>query len=187
MKHLGLASFIALAATIGPAAAMESSVTAYVNSEVRDWFSVPQVLDAIAASNARTAGMTQNEILALDAQWTAEVGTNSILIDRILGSAVSDYLRAQVEATGGLVTEVIVMDAKGLNVAISDVTSDIYQGDEAKHQETFMVGPDAIHVSDVEFDESVQSYQMQVSFTVVDPTSGIPTGAVTIGLNAEMF
>lgn len=187
MKYLGFATIVALAMSVSPAASIESRVLDYVNAEVRGWFSVPLVIDAIAASNDRNAGLTMNEILALDAQWMAEIGMDSPLIGGILNSAVSDYLRAQMATTGGMVTEIILMDAKGLNVAISDVTSDIYQGDEAKHQQTYMIGPTAVHLSEVDFDESVQKYQMQVSFTVVDPVSGIPTGAATIGLNAEMF
>ncbi|MFD2854813.1 hypothetical protein ACFSZS_08595 [Seohaeicola zhoushanensis] len=78
------------------------------------------------------------------------------------------------------------MDNRGMNVAVSDVTSDFWQGDEAKFQQTFPRGPAALHVSEVELDESSQIYQAQVSFTVTD-AQGAPVGAVTIGLNAEAF
>jgi hypothetical protein len=77
------------------------------------------------------------------------------------------------------------MDARGLNVAASTPTSDYWQGDEAKFTDTYSQGPGAIHVGDVEFDESTQSYQGQVSIVVVDPDTGNPIGAITVGLNAE--
>ena len=67
------------------------------------------------------------------------------------------------------------------------MTSDYWQGDEEKHQLTFGAGPNAIHVSEVELDESTQSYQAQVSFTIIDPATGAGIGAATIGLNAEFF
>ena len=50
-----------------------------------------------------------------------------------------------------------------------------------------MKGPDAVHVSEVEFDESSQTYQMQVSMSVTDPASGAVIGAVTFGLDAQAF
>jgi hypothetical protein len=80
-------------------------------------------------------------------------------------------------------TEIFVMDNKGLNVGQSDVTSDYWQGDEAKWQKTYQVGPDAIHVSDVEQDESSQVFQAQVSVPVVD--GGQVIGAVTVGVNVD--
>ena len=44
-----------------------------------------------------------------------------------------------------------------------------------------------MHVSEIEFDESSQSYQMQVSVPLFDPASGVAVGAATFGLNAEAF
>ena len=61
-----------------------------------------------------------------------------------------------------------------------------WQGDEAKFQQTYSEGSSAIHIGEIEFDESSQTYQVQVSFTISDG-SGTPMGAATIGLNAEMF
>ncbi|CAN0599908.1 unnamed protein product, partial [Laminaria digitata] len=44
---------------------------------------------------------------------------------------------------------------------------------------------DAVHVSDVEEDESTQTLQSQLSMPVVDPASGQVIGAVTIGVNLD--
>ena len=77
------------------------------------------------------------------------------------------------EETGGAITEVFVMDAQGLNVAASGPTSDYWQGDEAKFQETYLKGAEAIHVSEVEFDESSQTYSVQVSVTSVTVPSRV--------------
>lgn len=180
-----ICSFAAVVALAAPAAA--SNYVDFVNSDVRPWFDTNAVLNAIKAANDANANLSENDILALDAEWRSAVGSENALIDGILDSGVSEYLRTQMEASAGRVTEVILMDAQGLNVAISGATSDYWQGDGAKHQMTYDVGPDAIHVSEIEFDESIQTYQVQVSFTIVDPESEVPLGAVTIGLNAELF
>jgi len=65
------------------------------------------------------------------------------------------------------------------------VTSDYWQGDEAKFTQTYAVGSDAVHFSDIDFDESSQSYQAQISFTIIDPASGAPIGAMTVGVLAD--
>lgn len=64
------------------------------------------------------------------------------------------------------------MDARGLNVAASDVTSDYWQGDEEKFSATHEVGAGALHISDVEMDKSTQRYQGQISLTISDPATG---------------
>ena len=44
-----------------------------------------------------------------------------------------------------------------------------------------------MHHGEVAFDESSQAYQAQVSFTISDPKTGRPIGAMTVGLNAELL
>lgn len=167
-----------------PSAAM----TAYVRESVMSWMNNPEIVNSVIARNVETAGLSEAEIIDLDNQWRAEVGTgNTPTIDSVLSAGASEILRSQMAEAGGMITEIFVMDARGLNVASSGVTSDYWQGDEAKFQQTHTVGPDAVHVGEIEFDESAQSYQGQVSFTLTDPASGDAIGAVTVGLNAEAF
>lgn len=47
------------------------------------------------------------------------------------------------------------------------------------------MGADAVHFSEIEFDESSQSYQAQISMTISDPATGAPIGAMTVGINAD--
>jgi hypothetical protein len=187
MKALPLALLLTLLPGLSAAGAIEDNMTSFINTEVRSKLADPVIIAAIKGANAASIILSQDDILALDGQWKAEVGKDGALIKGIAESPASALLRDYVLASEGKITEVILMDAKGLNVAISDVTSDYWQGDEDKHQQTYGIGPDAIHVSEVEFDESTQSYQAQVSFTITDPATGLGIGAATIGLNAESF
>jgi hypothetical protein len=104
-----------------------------------------------------------------------------------MGNPASAYLKKIEADSKGLFSEIFVMDAKGLNVAQSEVTSDYWQGDEPKWQQTFPKGKDAIHISDVEKDESTQTYESQVSVPVVDPANGSVIGAITVGVNVELL
>lgn len=182
-----LALIAATAPQIASAIEVTSTIENFVSSNILTWVEDAAVVSAIAAQNEMTAGYDAAQIDALDLQWRAEVGTASDLVDGVLLNQTSDFLRSQVAASDGRITEIILMDAQGLNVAASDATSDYWQGDEAKHQETYGVGPDAVHYGEIEFDESSQTYQAQISMTISDPATGAPIGAVTVGVDAEFL
>ncbi len=159
---------------------------AYFETDIAPQMAHEMIVSAIRAQNEAHAGITQARIDALDQAWMAEVGGSARpTIDPVMNSAVSGHLREIVAASGGRIADIFVMDYVGLNVGASHVTSDYWQGDEAKHQETHGIGPGAYHVSDVEFDESTQTYAVQVSMAIVDPGNGELIGAVTASIDAE--
>ncbi|AXS42496.1 hypothetical protein D1F64_07040 [Breoghania sp. L-A4] len=163
-------------------------LTELANGDIAAIAQSAEVVAAVKAQNAETSGYDQAKIDALDKQWRAEVGaSDQPLISATLAKPASVFLAGKREASGGLFSEIFVTDAKGLNVAQSDVTSDYWQGDEAKWQKSFPMGAGAIHLGDVEQDESTQAYQSQVSMTVTDPDSGEPIGAITVGVNVELL
>jgi len=158
----------------------------FLKSNIRAWAENPVLIEAINAQNAKNANIGQSDIDAMDKAWRAEVGQAATpTIDPVLHNAAADFLRQQVAASGGMITEVFAMDSHGLNVAASSVTSDMWQGDEAKFTESYGYGPDAVHLGDVEFDESTQTYQSQISIPLIDPASGALVGALTVGVNAD--
>ncbi len=145
-----------------------------------------QVVEAVRAQNAETTSLDQAAIDALDAQWRAEADAGGgPLIDRVLADPLSAFLKAQQDASDGLFVEVFVMDAKGLNVGQSAITSDYWQGDEAKWQQTFQAGPDAALIDEIDYDDSAAAFLSQVSTAVADPDTGSAIGAITVGVNVE--
>jgi hypothetical protein len=156
-------------------------------AQIRTAAQNPQVIAAIEAQNKVTAAYDAGKIDALDKQWRAEVDAASHpLIDATLGNAASTYL-SQVQAEAeGLFTEIFVMDAQGLNVAQSTVTSDYWQGDEDKFTESFGKGPSAVHIGEIEEDESTQTFQSQVSLPILD-AAGVPIGAITVGVDLSIL
>ncbi|PTW47645.1 hypothetical protein [Rhodovulum kholense] len=178
-----------LFAAPAPAADGDAAMAAFLENAIRPWAAAPVVIEAVEAQNAVTGGYSQEKIDELDAAWRAQLDSGSSdLISAVTDNAAAEFLRSQVDASNGKVTEVIVMDARGLNVATSGVTSDYWQGDEDKYSMTYSVGPDAVHFGEIELDESTQRYQAQISFTLVDPDSGAPIGAMTVAVDgAALF
>lgn len=177
------------AAFITPVAAdpeIEAAASAYLDGQAQSWLANPLIVRAINAQNEKHASIDQAGIDSLDKQWRKEsTAGNGPLIDEVMGNELSKFLVGIREESNGLLTEVFVMDANGLNVGQSDLTSDFWQGDEAKWQKTFQMGPDTVFVDEVELDESSQRYQTQVSYSITDPATGKVIGAVTIGIDAE--
>ncbi len=158
----------------------------FASSTVNKWLDNPTLIQAVKAQNAKHSSLSQSQIDKMDKQWRAEIGAASRpMIDRILANELSKFLAGAKNATGGLVTEVFVMDNKGLNVGQSDVTSDYWQGDEAKWKKTYLAGPNAMFIDEVEQDESTQMFQSQLSMSVIDPASGEVIGAITVGVNVD--
>jgi hypothetical protein len=180
-----LSAALVAAAPMVMAAEPNAAMKAYVDTQIMSWAMDPLIVGAITKQNMETAGFDAARIDDLDQTWRAEVGTGSALVDSVLTNAAADFLRGQIDASGGMITEVFIMDAQGLNVAASGATSDYWQGDEAKFQETYPLGVGAMHFGEIEFDESSQSYQAQISITITDPATGAAIGAMTVGIDAE--
>ena len=175
-----------LIATPGQDGVYRVPLQAYAKDELSTWLSDPRLILAIKAQNDKHADLNEEAIIALDKQWRAEAKSGGgPLISKLLSDPVSNWLLKQQQDTVGFVTEVFVMDNKGLNVAQSVETSDYWQGDEAKWQQTYSVGPDALHISEVEFDDSTGFYQSQASLPITDPLTGDVIGAVTFGINVQ--
>jgi hypothetical protein len=166
----------------------EKALKDLVESQLRAIAENPVVISAVSQQNTANAAVDQAAIDQLDKQWRSEVdGQDKALITRVLANELSGYLKRVSDDAGGLYTEIIVMDGKGLNVGQSNVTSDYWQGDEDKWMKTYPVGADAVFVDDVEMDESTQQLQSQVSFSIIDPASKQVIGAITFGVNLDQL
>lgn len=161
-------------------------VTAYVEANIRAWIEDPVIIEALKSQNIVNARLTQAAIDDLDATWRAEFASDvHPLIDTVTGNPLSAFLKDKQIASGGVITEIFVIDAKGLSVGESEMSSDYWQGDEPKWQKTYLAGASTLFVDVAEKDESTQMLQSQASLTVSDPQTGLPIGAITIGINLD--
>jgi hypothetical protein len=137
----------------------------------------PEILTALRAKNS--AGETQEEIQRKDREWVQ----NPLfpLRKTLSENSCAQRLRELTKSDANVV-EVILMDRNGANVCISKVTSDYWQGDEAKFQKTFEAGK-PIFVDEPAFDESTAVYSIQVSILVSDGSAKV--GALTLGLRVK--
>jgi hypothetical protein len=160
-------------------------VMSFIDAQVRSWISDPLIVATLKVQNARNSHLSERELRALDAEWRVEINRPSRpLIDQVLQSPLSNFLRKKEDEAYGAITEVFVMDARGLNAGQSGITSDYWQGDEEKFVKSFEKGPAAVFVDQARKDDSTQMLQSQVSITIVDEHDH-PIGAVTVGVNLD--
>jgi hypothetical protein len=185
-RMLVFAGAIALSGAVAKAESAKPDIQKLITPEVikdmRAWIDTDIVRVSIATQNKRLTKLDQASIDALDEQWKKErEATDKSLIAATLSNPLSVYLSRMQGSSLGLYAEIFVMDQNGLNVGQSSITSDFWQGDEAKFQKTFDVGPDAVFIDEPEFDDKMKVWRGQVSFTLTDGSGKI--GAATVELN----
>lgn len=145
----------------------------------QSWGENAVLVDAVKAHNAK--GISLEEIQAQDKSWRAASGVNDFMKTLMTNSAAQEM--TTLEQSKPYLLELFLMDNQGANVAMTNKTSDYWQGDEAKFTESFKGGAGAVHLGEVEFDESAQAYLVQISVPVMD--AGKAIGAITIGINLD--
>ena len=156
-------------------------VREYVEKNIRPWLSEPVVIDAISAQNEEHAHITIAEINRLDVGFIER--TDKKLLESTRKNPLAAFLLEKKAAAGGVIFEIFIVDNKGLNVAQTDPTLDYMQGDEAKFQKTFLVGPEAVFIDAVAPDDGVNV--AQANLTIKHPKLGKAIGAVTIGIAVD--
>jgi hypothetical protein len=139
----------------------------------------PVIVNAVKAQNAK--GQTLAQIQKMDGTWKGTPGVADYM-KAMMDSDCGKHL-AQIQGGAPFYAEIFVMDNQGANVAMTDKTSDYWQGDEAKFKNSYKGGKGEVFVDEVEFDDSTQAYLVQVSVPVLDGAKAI--GAITIGIDVD--
>jgi hypothetical protein len=121
-------------------------------------------------------GETPEEIQKRDARW--KTGGEPALRKEVTTGPCAEHLRALVKSDV-FVLEAIVMDAQGAIVCATGETSDYWQGDEEKWRRPMVAGAEAF-VDEPAFDESTESYGIQLSVPVVRAARRIGALALTL-------
>jgi len=139
----------------------------------------PVIVAAVKAENSKQKTLVQ--IKEMDEKWKAHAGIAEYM-KAIMNSECGKHLHA-IQNLAPYYAEIFVMDNQGANVAMTDKTSDYWQGDEAKFKKSFDGGSGSVFIDEVEFDDSAQAYLVQVSVPVKDGDKVI--GAITFGLDVD--
>jgi len=113
-----------------------------------------------------------------NAKWKTTRRSDPI-VKEFQTNPAGQFLKAKIEATGGATSEAFLSAARGEKVAfVEKTTSYIHQG-QAKFDVPLTTGKSWQGKS--EFDESSQTYAIQISVAVL--VDGKPSGALVVGVS----
>jgi len=181
MKKLFLSVVMGMVMVVSAFAAEKApqKVVDLANSVLTKLGSESVIVESVKQENSKAKTLAQ--IQELDKKWMATPGVDDTM-KAMMNSECGKFLR-EFQKSQPFYAEIFVMDNQGANVAMTDKTSDYWQGDEDKFKESFKGGAGAVHIGDVKFDDSTQSYLVQVSVPVKDGEKVI--GAITIGVDLD--
>lgn len=135
------------------------------------------IVAEVTAQNARNVPL--DEIKQIDEAWKTAEEELPIHEEKVSNKCAAELIRLLKDIPA--VTEVFVMDNQGANVGQNTLTSDYWQGDEAKWQNSFKNGKGGVEFGEQEFDKSANSVIQQISLPVISQ-NGTVIGAVCFGI-----
>lgn len=140
---------------------------------VAGWAANPVVVKAVLEQNRKgpLAGMD-------NATWKSKRRSDPI-VKQFQSNPAGEFLRAQLRASAGAITEVFLNGAKGEKVAFVEKTTSYIHAGSAKHDVPLKTG--RAWQGEPEFDESSQTYAVQISVPVVGGSG--PIGSLVVGVN----
>lgn len=154
--------------------------------KIERWKHLPKLESLLKKRNVQSHRFSRKEIAERDKKWMQAFMENefSYSID-LVDQEMSARLREIKKQSQDVITEIIVTDALGLNVAISDMTSDYWQGDEEKFTEVFSKPANSLHFGEISYDESTKRFQLHLSVPLYTDKTFEPLGVMVFGVDVE--
>lgn len=162
-------------------------IRSLLTRKIERWRHLPGLEALLKKRNQKSRRLSAHEIAERDKKWIQAFAQNNFVYPlTLVDLEMSASLRDIKKQSQGIINEIIVTDARGLNVAISDMTSDYWQGDENKFTQVFSQPANTIHFGDINYDESTKRFQVQLSVPLYADGTFEPLGIMAFGLDVEI-
>ena len=155
---------------------MQSVVSTHT-LRVKAWAASPLLIEAVMEHNRKN--MSLEEIKRIDSDWLA--GKSDDLATALANNPVGRFLNEKINNNRFLYAEAFLCDNQGAVVGEYPKTSDYWQGDEDKFIQSYNNGKGRDYIGPLKFDESTQTFSVQVSVPVLN--GGKTIGVLVVGLN----
>jgi ABC-type amino acid transport substrate-binding protein len=143
-----------------------------------------EIIAAVVEQNETNKTKSLNQLTKLDEQWQLAFKVGDFNFPKaIVNQALSHVLKQMSVTSKELLSEIIVMDERGYNVAMVDMTSDYWQGDENKFVQVYAKPAQTLYFDQIKYDASSKHFQVQVSAPLFDPKNQKAIGAITLGVD----
>jgi len=137
----------------------------------------PVFVAAVGKQNAK--GLSLDQIKQIDKEWV-EAEDELPIHSELIKNACADEIRKIIKKNP-IIREAFVTDNQGANVGQNDLTSDYWQGDEAKWQDAYNDGKGGVHYGKNKFDKSTNTVLQHIGLPIINP-DGEVIGAVCYGV-----
>ena len=158
------------------------NVQAFVSKNLVPIITDGAIVKAVEAQNAKK--MTLADIQATDKKWSNAEEQLPIMKELLENDCAKVLFKLSGKYSG--VKEAFVTDDQGANVCMNNLTSDYWQGDEAKWQNSFKGGKGGVDAGKASFDKSANATLQQVSLPILGK-GGKVIGAITFGLAVDQL
>jgi len=157
---------------------------------VEPWFqrvrTNSEIIAATIAQNEANRTKSLSQLTKIDEQWQMAFKVGDVNFPKsIVNQALSQSLKQISLESKDLLSEIIVMDERGYNVAMLDMTSDYWQGDEDKFSRVYATATQTLYFDQIKYDASSKRFQVQVSAPLTNPKTQKAIGAITLGLDVD--
>ncbi|HTF95581.1 MAG TPA: transporter substrate-binding domain-containing protein [Cellvibrio sp.] len=180
--------------TINKCTSGKFAVSEYEKLQIREllqrkierWKRLPKLEALLQQKNEKSKRLSKSDIADSDKKWIKAFRESDFAYPlELTDQELSAQLREIKKQSMDLITEVIVTDGRGLNVAISDMTSDYWQGDEEKFTEAYGKPANTLFFGDITYDESTKRFQLQLSVPLFSEEKFEPLGVMVFGVDVE--
>lgn len=180
LRHFNATSHLCAPSAMELATSEKQKITALLIDKIRQLTTEQQLLNSVQQQNRLSRDVV--DIMQQDQLWQQQLQqANAASAEQMLQSELSGQLQQWKKAHDSMITEVILMDNKGANVAISRHTPDYWQGDESiflsvfEQQKPYAVSP-------LEYNPHSQRIEVYLSVPVINSV-GHHIGALAVGVD----
>ncbi|MBU1341494.1 MAG: hypothetical protein KKE44_00905 [Proteobacteria bacterium] len=149
------------------------------SEKLQKWVVDPVIIAGV--NNQNQKNMPLDDIKKIDKEWLS--GTNNDFALSLQTNSVGQFLQKKMQSnnmTAQLYVEAILCDRQGAVVGEYPKTTDYWQGDEDKFIKSYNGGDGHRFIGPLAFDDSTQTYSVQISIPVKDHKKTI--GVLIVGL-----
>lgn len=138
----------------------------------------PRIIGLVRESNIKNEDISLSEIKKLDERWMSTEGLDEFIRGFLTNEGSEILMEFQNNHDG--YPEIFITDAKGLNVAMTNKTSDYYQADEEWWVQAYNEGRGKSFYGDIEYDESAMSEAIALYIPIMDPDTNKAIGVMKV-------
>ncbi len=136
----------------------------------------PRIVETVLRYNEANKDLSADEIQAIDKTWRNTPGFTDLMKEILLNPCSKRLTEFQDKYDG--FPEIFVTDAMGLNVGMTNKTTDYYQADEDWWVRASAGDQGYFYRGEIEYDESAMSESIPVYVPVIDPQTQRAIGVI---------